>query len=145
MRYRCINKHYVPIVYKIRAKLVKRFWIKIEEERGRSTQECFQGLREACGDMVVQNHIIFHDNARSHTTAAVTDLLCRWQWEILEHGCARMAHCATAGWRNFSHYCCPLQQYDVWVTCSEHREALTGAPTAHDVHKQELTVQGGST
>ena len=29
--------------------------------------------------------------------------------------------------------------------CSEHREALPGAPTAHGVHKQEFTVQGGST
>ena len=29
--------------------------------------------------------IILHDNARNHTAAAVTDLLCRWQWEILEH------------------------------------------------------------
>ena len=34
--------------------------------------------------MVVQNPIILHDNARSHT-AAVKDLLCRWQWNILEH------------------------------------------------------------
>ena len=50
-----------------------------------------------------------------------------------------------ARWRNFSHYCCPLQQYDVWITCSEHREALAGAPTAHDVHKQEFTVQEEST
>ena len=33
---------------------------------------------------LVQNSIILHDNARSHT-AAVTDLLRRWQWEILEH------------------------------------------------------------
>ena len=33
---------------------------------------------------MVQNPIILHDNARSHT-AAVTDLLRRWQWEILEH------------------------------------------------------------
>ena len=33
----------------------------------------------------------------------------------------------------------------VRMTCSEHREALTGAPTAHGVHKQEFTVQGGST
>ena len=23
--------------------------------------------------------------SRSHTAAAVLDLLCRWQWEILEH------------------------------------------------------------
>ena len=61
------------------------------------------------------------------------------------HGCARVAHCVTVRWRNFSHYCCPLRQYDVWVTCSEHREALAGEPTAHDVHKQEFTVQGGST
>ena len=44
-----------------------------------------------------------------------------------------------------SHYCCPLRQNDVWVTCSEHRGALACAPTADDVHKQELTVQGGST
>ncbi|KAJ4435479.1 hypothetical protein ANN_18095 [Periplaneta americana] len=30
--------------------------------------------------------VILHDNARSHTTAAVVkDLLRRWQWEILEH------------------------------------------------------------
>ena len=35
--------------------------------------------------LVVQNPIILHDNARSHTAAAVTDLFCRRQWEILEH------------------------------------------------------------
>ena len=34
--------------------------------------------------LVVQNHIILHDSARSHT-AAVTYLLHRWQWEILKH------------------------------------------------------------
>ena len=34
---------------------------------------------------VVQNTIILHDNARSHADAAVTDLLRRWHWEILEH------------------------------------------------------------
>ena len=34
---------------------------------------------------VVWNPIILHDNARSHTAVAVMDLLCRWQWEILEH------------------------------------------------------------
>ena len=37
------------------------------------------------GSKMVQNPIILHDNARSHTVAAVTDLLRRWQWEILEH------------------------------------------------------------
>ena len=67
------------------------------------------------------------------------------QCQDLDHGCARVAHCVTARWRNFSHYCCPLRQYDVWFTCSEHREALIDEPTAHDVHKQEFTVKGGST
>ena len=33
----------------------------------------------------------------------------------LEHGCARVAHCVTARWRNFSHYCRPLRHYDVWL------------------------------
>ena len=32
------------------AKLEQRFWIKIEVERYRSTQECFQGLHEEYGD-----------------------------------------------------------------------------------------------
>ncbi|KAJ4439571.1 hypothetical protein ANN_07698 [Periplaneta americana] len=35
--------------------------------------------------LVVQNPIILHDNARSHTAAAIKDLLRHWQWEILEH------------------------------------------------------------
>ena len=26
-----------------------------------------------------------------------------------------MAHCVTARWRNFSHYCRPLSHYDVWL------------------------------
>ena len=64
---------------------------------------------------------------------------------LLTHGCAKVAHCVTARWRNFSHYCRPRRQYDVWVTCSEHRETLTAAPTSHGVHKQALTVQGWST
>ena len=34
--------------------------------------------------LVVENLIILHDNARNHT-AAVTDLLRRWQCNILEH------------------------------------------------------------
>ena len=34
--------------------------------------------------LVVQNSIILHDSGRSHTAAAVMDLLLRWQWEILE-------------------------------------------------------------
>ena len=42
-------------------------------------------LRRIRRHLVIQNFIILHDNARSHTAAAVTDLLHRWQWEILEH------------------------------------------------------------
>ena len=35
--------------------------------------------------VMVKNPIIFHNTERNHTTAAVTDILCRWQWEILEN------------------------------------------------------------
>ena len=35
--------------------------------------------------LVVQNPIIIYDIASIHTAAAVTYLLRRWQWEILEH------------------------------------------------------------
>ena len=35
--------------------------------------------------MVVQNSIILHDNAKSHTAGAVTDILRHWHWEIVEH------------------------------------------------------------
>ncbi|KAJ4430148.1 hypothetical protein ANN_22358 [Periplaneta americana] len=42
-------------------------------------------LRRKRRHLVVQNPIILHDNARSHTAAAVKDLLRRWHWEILEH------------------------------------------------------------
>jgi hypothetical protein len=31
------------------------------------------------------NPIILRDSARAHTADAVKDLLCQWQWEILEH------------------------------------------------------------
>ena len=34
-------------------KLEQRSWIKIEVARGRSTLECFQGLREVCGDAML--------------------------------------------------------------------------------------------
>ena len=42
-------------------------------------------LREKRGHLVVQNPIILHENARSHTATAVTGLLRRWKSEILEH------------------------------------------------------------
>ena len=37
----------------------------------------------------------------------------------LVHGCARVAHCATARWRNYSHYYCPLRlSYVFWAQWS---------------------------
>ena len=39
----------------------------------------------------------------------------KWFLYCLGHGCARVAHCVTARWRNFSHYCRPLRHYDVWL------------------------------
>ncbi|KAJ4450854.1 hypothetical protein ANN_02285 [Periplaneta americana] len=44
-----------------------------------------RALRRKRLHVVVQNPMILHDNARSHTAAAVKDLLRRWQWEFLEH------------------------------------------------------------
>ena len=35
--------------------------------------------------LVVQNSIILHANAKSHTAVAITDLLRHWKWNILEH------------------------------------------------------------
>ena len=43
-------------------------------------------------------------------------------WHTLGHGCAKVAHCVTARWRNFSHYCRPLRQCDVfWAQRSADR------------------------
>ena len=38
---------------------------------------------------------------------------CENQIQAELHGCARVAHCVSARWRNFSHYCRPLRHYDV--------------------------------
>ena len=45
-------------------------------------------------------------------------------YKLLGHGCASVAHCVTARWRNFSLYCRPLRQYDVWFAGFDNREAL---------------------
>ena len=61
-----------------------------------------------------------------------------WWWCLsLTNGCARVAHCVTARWRDFSHYCRSLRQYYVWFTCSDHREALT-ARRQHTVYANKL-------
>ena len=39
-------------------KLDQCSWIKIEVAWARSTQECFQGLREACGDAALPYHTV---------------------------------------------------------------------------------------
>ena len=42
----------------------------------------------------------------------------------LSHGCAKVAHCVPVQWRNFSHYCRPIRQYDVfWAQRSTDRRA----------------------
>ena len=49
---------------------------------------------------------------------AAKSILC----DRLYHGCAKVAHCVPARWRNFSHYCRPLRQYDVfWAQRSTDR------------------------
>ena len=74
--------------------------------------------------------------------------------DALEHGCARVTHCVTARWRNFSHCCRPLRQYDIWITCSEYREALTARrqhtvntnkrlQCKYEVHSSPLNKYGG--
>ena len=42
-------------------------------------------IQEKLRQLTVQDPIILHDNASSETAAAVTNLLRRWQWEILKH------------------------------------------------------------
>ena len=37
-------------------KVEQRSWMKIEMERGRTMQECFEGLHEACGDATLPYH-----------------------------------------------------------------------------------------
>ena len=39
-------------------KLEQRSWIKIEGARVRSMQDCFQGLREACGNVALPYHTV---------------------------------------------------------------------------------------
>jgi hypothetical protein len=42
-------------------------------------------LRRKRRYLLAPNAIILHDNARFHTSDAVTGLLRRWRWEIMEH------------------------------------------------------------
>ena len=48
-------------------------------------------------------------------------------WNTLYHGRAKVAHCVTGRWRNFSHYCRPICQYDVvfWAQRSTARCAVS--------------------
>ena len=39
----------------------------------------------------------------------------RSTFKQLDHWCARVAHCVTARWLNFSHHCRPLRHYGVWL------------------------------
>ena len=105
-------------------KLEKRSWIKIEVERGRSTQECFQGLREDHGDAALpyragarwvkafrEGRDLVQDNlqtGRPHVENDTVQLLafmldadCRWTaHELAVHRCGSggsMRDCHEAG------------------------------------------------
>ena len=58
---------------------------KADDKRCLLLQPRLSRVQEKTSHLVVQNTIILHDCARSHTAAAVTVLLRRWKWEILEH------------------------------------------------------------
>ena len=42
-------------------------------------------FRDFVQHLLAQNPIILHENVRSHTAVAVTDLMLLWNWEILKH------------------------------------------------------------
>ena len=42
-------------------------------------------LKRKRRQLLIQNPIILHCRARSHTSAAITELLRRFQWDILDH------------------------------------------------------------
>ncbi|KAJ4429088.1 hypothetical protein ANN_26089 [Periplaneta americana] len=70
--------------------LRRNYLLKSEGCTGRNGERFLQhhlrpALRRKRRHVGVQNPIILHDNAKSHTAAAVKDLLRRWEWEILEH------------------------------------------------------------
>ena len=63
-------------VYKTRALFLDQNWYEVL---------VYKNVFKGCVKQVVQNPTILHDNARSHTATAVTDLLRRWKWGILGH------------------------------------------------------------
>ena len=62
--------------------------------------------------LVVQKPIIFHNNARSQTAAAVTNLMRRWQWEILQHSPIMIS---STEWKNHCEGPGTIQEMDLFV------------------------------
>ena len=124
--------------------LNKMSCIELHREKGSNWKLVFGKYKRCyCLSHLAQKCPVFYETVLSFLTSCSSNIF--GMSVRLHHGCTRVAHCVTAQWRNFSHYCRPLSQYDVWFTCSEHREALAGALTAQSLHKQAFTVQGQST
>ena len=71
----------------------------------------------------IHTHTHAHTHAHTHTHAH-RDMYKSGKDNRLSHGCAEVAHCVPARWRNFSHYCRPLRQYDVfWAQRSTDRRS----------------------
>ena len=86
-----------------------------------------------CGPNFLTFVLRLRENPENDTTGDRTRTLCVRSNDIISrntvglrkflynliyyliHGCGRVAHCVTARWRNFSHYCRPLRHYNVWL------------------------------
>ena len=80
---------------------------------------------------VVLNPIILHDSAKSRTAAAViTDLLRRWQWEILEHP----LYSPESMWLR------SLRQSEIITTQEKNLSVLLGDPAARWVKRAKGTL-----
>ncbi|KAJ4435811.1 hypothetical protein ANN_18430 [Periplaneta americana] len=100
-------------------------------------------LRRKRRHLGVQNPIILHDNAKSHTAAAVKDLLRRWQWEILEHPpySPDMIHAITIFSPNRTSH---GNEVDLGMTCGETTSDKMD-PCSHDVGPLRRKERTGKT
>ena len=83
---------------------------------------CDRGKREKLREKSTRTHFVQHETHMEWPRCELGSLAVGG--ERLTHGCAKVAHCVPARWRNFSHYCRPLRQYDVfWAQRSTDRRA----------------------
>ena len=62
--------------------------------------------------------------------------------ERLVHGRARVGHCVTGRWRNFSHYYRPLRQYDVWYVFWAQRSTARCADSTRCTQTRVYSAMG---